>query len=142
MKLKKAANLFHIDRLIDHLVGFVETRFEILKLEFKEESVRIIAKLLTAAVVGVLGLLFFMFFSVAIAIILNQALDSSYLGFAILAAFFLLLLVGVLLVKKTSWYHKKLIAITDQLVENSDNEDSNNKEDERQSSSEITGNSP
>jgi len=137
MKLKKAANLFHIDRMIDHLVGFVETRFEILKLEFKEESVRVIAKLLTVAVVCLLGTLFFIFFSVMLAIILNQALDSHYLGFAILAAFFLLLLISVLIIKETSWYHNKITAITDQLVE-----DSNNHEDERKSSSEITENSP
>jgi uncharacterized membrane protein YqjE len=137
MKLKKAANLFHFDRMIDHLVGFVETRLEILKLDFKEESVKVIAKLLTMAVIGLLGTLFFIFFSVMIAIMLNQALDSPYLGFAILAAFFLVLLIGVLIVKQTNWYHNKITTITDQIVE-----DSNNKQDERENSPEITGINP
>jgi len=135
--LKKAANLFHIDRMIDHLVGFIETRLEILKLDFKEESVKVIAKLLTMAVIGLLGTLFFIFFSVMIAIMLNQALDSPYLGFAILAAFFLVLLIGVLIVKQTNWYHNKITTITDQLVE-----DSNNNQDERENSPEITGGNP
>lgn len=135
--LKKAVNLFHIDRMIDHLVGFVETRLEILKLDFKEESVKVIAKLLTMAVIGLLGTLFFIFFSLMIAIMLNQALDSPYLGFAILAAFFLILLIGVLIVKQTNWYHNKITTITDQLVE-----DSNNNQDERENSPEITGGNP
>ena len=134
MKFKKAVNLFHIDRMIDHLVGFVETRFEILKLEFKEESVRVIAKLITAAVIGLFSTLFFIFFSVAIAIILNQALDSEYLGFAILAAFFLIILISILIIKQTRWYHNKIIEITENLVQ-----DTNDEEDER--SPEVNGNS-
>jgi uncharacterized membrane protein YqjE len=117
MKLKNVANLFNIDQIIDHLVGFVETRFEILKLDFKEESVRVIAKLLTAAVILLLTTLFFIFFSVMLAIILNRALNSEYLGFAIIAAFFLLLLISVLVIKRTEWYHHKITSITDKLVE-------------------------
>lgn len=134
MKLKKAANLFHIDRIIDHLVGFVETRFEILKLDFKEESVRVIAKLLTAAVIVLFSTLFFIFFSVMLAIILNRALNSEYLGFAIIAAFFLVLLISVLVIKQTKWYHDKITSITDKLVE-----DTNDIKNE--GSTEIKGNS-
>jgi uncharacterized membrane protein YqjE len=134
MKLKKAANLFHIDRIIDHLVGFGETRFEILKLDFKEESVRVIAKLLTAAVIVLFSTLFFIFFSVMLAIILNRALNSEYLGFAIIAAFFLVLLISVLVIKQTKWYHDKITSITDKLVE-----DTNDIKNE--GSTEIKGNS-
>lgn len=134
MNIKKVSNLFHIDRMIDHLVGFLETRLEILKLDFKEESVRVIAKLLTAAVIVLFSTLFFIFFSVTIAIILNQALGSEYLGYAIIAAFFLLLLVSVLIIKQTQWYRNKITAITDQLVE-----DPNEIENERDRK--IPGNS-
>ena len=134
MKFKKATNLFNMDRMIDHLVEFVETRLEILKLDFKEESVRVIAKLLTGALIVLFSTLFFIFFSVMIAIILNEALESSYLGYAILAAFFLLILVSILIIKQTHWYHNKITEITDQLVENT-----NDLEDE--TNSEINGNS-
>jgi uncharacterized membrane protein YqjE len=134
MKFKKATNLFNMDRMIDHLVDFVETRLEILKLDFKEESVRVIAKLLTGSLIVLFSTLFFIFFSVMIAIILNEALESSYLGYAILAAFFLLILVSILIIKQTHWYHNKITEITDQLVENT-----NDAEDE--TNSEINGNS-
>ena len=129
-----------MDQIIDHLVGFLETRLEILKLDFKEESVRVIAKLLTAAVIVLFGTLFFIFFSVMIAIILNQVLESAYLGFAILSAFFMLLLISVLIIKNTSWFHNRITTITDQLVEDS-NEEAQTKINEDERSAEITGDS-
>jgi len=132
--LKSSKSIFNIDRLIDHLVGFMETRFEILKLDFKEEFVRLIAKLLTIGVIVLLSTLFFIFFSVALGIFLNQLLDSAYLGFVIIAGFFFLLWMSVLIIKQTSWYQGLIVSITDRIVE-----DSNNKKNERRS--EISGNS-
>jgi uncharacterized membrane protein YqjE len=132
--LKATKNLFHIDRLIDHLIGFVETRFEIFKLEAKEESVRVIARLITMAVIVLFGTLFFIFFSFALAIFLNQVTGSPYMGFAIIAAFFLLLWIIVLGIKRTKWYQDQITAITDRIVE-----DSNENPDERDRK--VTGSS-
>jgi uncharacterized membrane protein YqjE len=124
-------------------MGFVETRLELLKLEAKEESIKVIARLLTIAVIVLFGTLFFIFFSVMIAIILNHALDSAYLGFAILSAFFMLLLISVLVIKKTRWFHSRITAITDQLVEveEDSNEEAQTKINEDERTTEITGNS-
>ncbi len=127
-------SLFNIDRLMDHLVGFIETRVEIVKLELKEESVRVVAKLLTLIVKVLFGTLFFIFISVALALYLNQILSSGYLGFVILAGFFFLLWMIVLIIRKTSWYNGQIVAITDRIVE-----DSNNKKNER--ASEVKGSS-
>jgi hypothetical protein len=103
-------------------VGFIETRFEILKLEFKEESVRVLAKLLTIAVIVILSTLFFIFFSVALGIFLNQKLESAYLGFVVLAGFFFLLLISVLIIKQSRWYNDLIATITDRIVEDTNNE--------------------
>lgn len=127
-------SIFNIDRMIDHLAGFLETRLEILKLDFKEESVRVIAKLITMAVIALFGTLFFIFFSVALGIYLNQVLGSAYLGFVILAVCFLLLFILVLIVKESSWYHNLVIEITDRIVE-----DSNKKPNDE--GPQVTGNS-
>lgn len=132
--MKGVKYLFNFDHLIDHLVGFVETRLDILKLDFKEESVRVLARLITIAVIVLLGTLFFIFFSVALAIFLNQLMDSAYMGFIILAAFFFLLWMSVLLIKRTKWYHHQITAIIDRLVEES-NENTNER------GSKISGNS-
>ena len=129
-----AKSLFNIDRLIDHLVGFIETRLEILKLDFKEESVRVVAIILTIAVKVLFGTLFFIFFSVALGLYLNQILESAYLGFVILAGFFFLLWMSVLIIRRTSWYNDLIASITDRIVE-----DSNNQKNERRS--EIKGSS-
>jgi uncharacterized membrane protein YqjE len=127
-------SLFNIDRLIDHLVGFIETRLEILKLDFKEESVRVVAIILTIAVKVLFGTLFFIFISVALGLYLNQILESAYLGFVILAGFFFLLWMSVLIIRRTSWYNDLIASITDRIVE-----DSNNQKNERRS--EIKGSS-
>ena len=129
-----AKSLFNIDRLIDHLVGFIETRLEILKLDFKEESVRVVAIILTIAVKVLFGTLFFIFFSVALGLYLNQILESAYLGFVILAGFFFLLWMSVLIIRRTSWYNALIASITDRIVT-----DSNNQKNERRS--EIKGSS-
>jgi len=129
-----AKSLFNIDRLIDHLVGFIETRLEILKLDFKEESVRVVAIILTIAVKVLFGTLFFIFISVALGLYLNQILESAYLGFVILAGFFFLLWMSVLIIRRTSWYNDLIASITDRIVE-----DSNNQKNERRS--EIKGSS-
>lgn len=129
-----AKSLFNIDRLIDHLVGFIETRLEILKLDFKEESVRVVAIILTIAVKVLFGTLFFIFFSVALGLYLNQILESAYLGFVILAGFFFLLWMSVLIIRRTSWYNALIASITDRIVK-----DSNNQKNERRS--EIKGSS-
>ena len=127
--MKSTKNLFHIDRLIDHLVGFIETRIEILKLDAKEESVRVIAKLLTMSVIVLFGTLFFIFLSVAIAIFLNQIMGSAYMGFVVLAGFFFLMWMSVLIIKKTKWYNDQITAITDRLVEDAnDNVNEGNPE--------------
>ena len=127
--MKSTKSLFHIDRLIDHLVGFIETRIEILKLDAKEEAVRVIAKLLTIAVIVLFGTLFFIFLSVAIAIFLNQIMGSAYMGFVVLAGFFFLLWMSVLIIKKTKWYNDQITAITDRLVEDTnDNANEGNPE--------------
>ena len=115
-------------------MGFIETRIEILKLDVKEESVRVIAKLLTMAVIVLFGTLFFIFLSVAIAIFLNQIMGSAYMGFVVLAGFFFLLWMSVLIIKKTEWYNDQITAITDRLVEDAnDNVNEGNPE--------ISGNS-
>ncbi len=131
--MKSPKFLFNIDRLMDHLVGFIETRFEILKIEFKEESVKIIAKLLTIAVMAILGTLFFIFCSLALGIFLNQKLDSAYLGFVILAGFFFLLWMSVLIIKQSRWFNDLIATLTNRIVE-----DANKKENEK--GSEISGN--
>ena len=80
------------------------------------------------------GTLFFIFFSVALGLYLNQILDSAYLGFVILAGFFFLLWMSVLIIRRTSWYHDLIASITDRIVD-----DANNQKNEKRS--EIKGSS-
>lgn len=84
------------DSLISNLTGYLDTRVEIVKLELQEKVSDILVSTLHGATLAILGLLFLLFLSVFAGMALNDALDSRFWGFGIVAGFYLLLLVLVL----------------------------------------------
>ncbi len=117
-------NASRFEDLIEHLIGFLETKSEILKLELKEELVRIIAKLVSSLVIIILIALFFLFLSVAVGNYLNVRWQSEYLGYAALGGVFFLLWMIMLLLKRSAWYHQVIGYFTDRML------DTTNKDDE------------
>lgn len=91
--------LLNADAVMEHLAGYIETRVELLKLEVKEETVKIAAKLLSFLVVGFLVLMIVIFLSFTIAWLLNHYFESEFLGFAIVTGFYTLILVIALIFK-------------------------------------------
>ncbi|MDH3709223.1 MAG: phage holin family protein [Cyclobacteriaceae bacterium] len=116
-------NASRFEDLIEHLIGFLETKSEILKLELKEELVRIIAKLVSSLVIIILIALFFLFLSVAVGNFLNVLWQSEYLGYAALGGFFFLLWMVMLLLKRSTWYHQVIGYFTDKMLDTSKKED-------------------
>ena len=92
-----------LDKILDNLTGYVETKLELYRIQFKEEVARAIGVLaLVMVAVAVFGLMV-VFFSLALANHLNTVLDSTYIGFLIIAVVYLIL--GILLIK----FREKLI---------------------------------
>ena len=116
-------NASRFEDLIEHLIGFLETKSEILKLELKEELVRIIAKLVSSLVIIILIALFFLFLSVAVGNYLNVLWQSEYLGYAALGGLFFLLWMVMLLLKRSTWYHQVIGYFTDKMLDTSNKED-------------------
>ncbi len=108
--------------MIEHLVGFVETKSEILKLEIKEELAKIISRMLAWVVIVLLIALFCLFLSVALGNYLNGLWNSTYLGFAAVSGLFFLLWMVVLVLKRTSWYHHLMNKLTHRILERLDDE--------------------
>ena len=95
--------LLKLDKILDNLVGYVETRLELYKIQFKEEIAKAIGILVLIMIsVAVFGLMV-VFLSLAAANHLNTLLNSKFIGFLIIAVVYLIL--GVLIVK----YREKLI---------------------------------
>ena len=83
--------LFDLDKLLDTLTGYIETKIELLKLDAKEELSAAMIKLAVLLLVAACILLAIAFLSFGIASLLNQYLDSSYLGFVGVGGLYLIL---------------------------------------------------
>jgi ABC-type multidrug transport system fused ATPase/permease subunit len=79
-----------LDSLIEHLTGFVETRIELMKVEVKEELVRVLSRTLVFLVILSVFTLFILLFSLAVSYKLGETL-GNFGGFAIVAGFYLLI---------------------------------------------------
>lgn len=77
--------------LLDSLSGYIETRIGLVKIEFKEELAKTVAKLIIILILSLLFLLFIAFVSLTAGAWLNTIIDSQFLGYAIIAGFYLIL---------------------------------------------------
>lgn len=81
------------DSLFGNLKGYLDTRLDLVRLEAQEKAKTAFVATAHGVTMAVIGLFFFIFFNVFIGLVLNEALDSSYWGFGILAGFYLILLI-------------------------------------------------
>jgi len=89
--------IFDLNRLTETVSAYIETRIELLKLDFQEQFVRFMAKALTWGIMLLCGLTILFFLSFGLAALLNELLESKYLGFMLVAGLYLLIAVVVYL---------------------------------------------
>ena len=80
-----------LEALTDSLKEYVDTNYELIKLEVIDYSSDIIAGLISALVVGAMLVLFLLFGSLYTAYYLSDLLGIDNIGFAIVGGFFLLI---------------------------------------------------
>ncbi|GAA4501896.1 hypothetical protein GCM10023172_24410 [Hymenobacter ginsengisoli] len=83
----------HNDSLISNLVGYLDTRIDIVRLETQEKVKGIFVSTVHGVALGVLGFLFIIFGSIYLGLVLNDALNSPSAGFGLVAALYLVLAV-------------------------------------------------
>ncbi|MFD2786829.1 phage holin family protein [Hymenobacter rubripertinctus] len=81
------------DNLMGNLMGYLDTRIDILRLEAQEKAKTTFVSVMHGVAMAVIGLLFFVFLNLFVALLLNDVLDSPYWGFGIVAAFYLAVLI-------------------------------------------------
>ena len=118
--------LFQVDKLIENISGYIETRLELFKLDIQEGLAKILANLAFFSILLLLVLIVLIFISMTVSFYLNKALDSSFLGFGIVALFYLLLLVLFILFSK-----KNMEVITSRIQKIIDKNLSNNQNDDK-----------
>lgn len=81
------------DNLMGNLMGYLDTRIDLVRLEAQEKVKSAFVGTVHGVTLALIGLLFFVFLNLFVALLLNDVLDSPYWGFGIVAAFYLVLLV-------------------------------------------------
>ena len=84
------------DSLIGNLTGYLDTRIDLVRLEIQQKVTSTFVGTIHGVTLAILALMFVVFLSVFAGLALNEALDSSYWGFGIVAGLYLVLLVLVL----------------------------------------------
>ena len=95
------SKIFNIDRIVSSITDYVKVKIDLVKVDLIQRLSGVAALLISFTII--LVLLFFVlgFASITVANILNQALESLYLGYLIVTGFYFLLLVVVILLLKT-----------------------------------------
>jgi uncharacterized membrane protein YqjE len=99
---------FKIDELLKNVVGYLETRVELVKLEAKEEVAKILARLLLFTLLMLLFAMFVIISSITFGLYLNYLLESAFLGMVIVSGFYFLILV-ILITTRNAPFWKRFI---------------------------------
>lgn len=78
--------------IIQHIIGLVETKIELAKMEVKAEVSSIASKLIVAMVIAVVAFFIWFYLSLALGMFLNDVLNTEYAGILIVAGLHLLVL--------------------------------------------------
>lgn len=108
----KILKLLKLDKLLENLTGYIETRIELIKLDLREQAEETITGVLQSLVIIVLSMIILLFLSLGLAIGINLYIKSSIIGYLIVALLYLVMLVFVLLDKNkrlARWFLNKFI---------------------------------
>ncbi|MFD2999771.1 phage holin family protein [Pontibacter toksunensis] len=82
--------------LIENLMGYIDTRIDIIKLEIQEKLKAAFVSTLHFALLGIIAFMCFIFLNLFLGLLLNELLDSSFWGFGIVALLYIIILVILL----------------------------------------------
>lgn len=89
-----------LENLMDNLTGYLEARVALIKIEIREEVVKVLSRGIILIFIIFLGSLFLLFMSLAAAQYLNMVFNSSYGGFLIVSCAYGALFALVMLLRK------------------------------------------
>lgn len=92
--------LLRLDNLVENISGYVETRVQLLKIEIKEDVVKVLAKGLVQGILFFAALLFLFFISVGLAQYLNTFFINSFEGYLIVSGGYFLVFIVLIIFRK------------------------------------------
>lgn len=83
--------LIDFDKLLDSLSGYLETKIELIKLDIEHEVQKLITKAVLIVFMGLAISLAVVLLSVGASLLINELLESEFLGLVIISAGYLLI---------------------------------------------------
>jgi hypothetical protein len=87
---------------------YAERKLKDVKEEAKEDLQALLATVIKLVSMGIAALLFLLFLSIFLANLLNDALESEYLGYAIVAGIYLITAIALYIAKEVSENKRKV----------------------------------
>lgn len=95
------AKFLNVDRVIDSALDYLKVKTDILKLDILERLSGLAALLISFLVVFIVFMFFIAFLSLTIGNALNDALESSFWGYAIISFLYFLFLIVIIYVLRS-----------------------------------------
>ena len=90
-----------LEALTDSLKEYVDTNYELIKLEVIDYSSEVISEIISKLIVGIMLVLFAIFGGFYLSYYLSDVIGIDYIGFAIVSGFYLIAAIFVHLTKKS-----------------------------------------
>ena len=104
-------------KVIDNITEFIEIKTEQIKLKIISRVARMLSGVIAISMLGMFSLFFLLFLSFAFAEMINIGLESTYLGYLIIAGAYLLVIILVVVLVKTRKLQKWIEAAIVKLEE-------------------------
>ena len=101
-------SFLNFESLVDNLSGYVEKRIALFKIELKEDLALAAARFVVVLILSLSGFMLILFLSLGLAVLLNNVLQSSSMGFFIVAGFYVLIFLLFILLKNKSSMEESL----------------------------------
>lgn len=87
----KILKYLKLDKLIENLIGYGETKIALVRLELEEKLEEFTKNALHFGLLAIFAMLFLIFVSFAICQYLNTVFESNYLGYVVVSSFYFIL---------------------------------------------------
>ena len=120
------ADFLNIGGIKKAFTDYLKVKFELLKLDISEHLANILAQVIAYLIIIIMASLVLAFLSLGVSFLLNDLLDSAFLGFMIVAGFYFIFLIIVFALLKSgklkSFFENQLVQDTELDLEEDENE--------------------
>lgn len=103
--------------MIDHIIGLIESRLELAKLEAKEEAAFVLARIVLAMALGLFLFFTWFFLALGLGLLMNVWMESSYLGVLSVGILHLVLFILIYLLRGKMGLEKGIKKLIDSIFQ-------------------------